>query len=345
MKTEVCKITADEEKNEEIFKKAAKVLEAGGLVAFPTETVYGLGAYALDSEVCKKIFEAKGRPSDNPLIVHVSDMMDAFLYGEFDPNSRKLAQCFWPGALTLVVKRSSGIPDVVTGGLDTVAIRVPAHTTANRLLQVSRMPIAAPSANRSGNPSPTTAAHVLKDLDGRIDMLIEDDTVNVGIESTVIDMTSKNPTILRPGIITREQIETVLGEIVTFAGEYSGEGIPMAPGMKYRHYAPEAGLFLVCGDETKRAAKINRLAEEAEAKGQKTYILALKDRTECFACERVIVLGSDPSEAASSLYSALRRCDEEDADVIFAEGFEERGVGLALMNRLKKASGGNIIQV
>lgn len=345
MKTEVCNITEDTEKNAEIYRKAKHVIKSGGLVAFPTETVYGLGANALDPEACKKIYEAKGRPSDNPLIVHVANIHGAEKYGELDDRARALAKCFWPGPLTIVVKRRAGIPDVVTGGLDTVAIRVPAHSVAGNFLRAVYLPVAAPSANLSGNPSPTTAGHVLDDLDGRIDMLIVDDTVNVGLESTIIDMTGEAPAILRPGVVTGEQIEAVLGEITVFAREDAGEGVPRAPGMKYRHYAPKAGLFIVCGEKAKVTAVINRLAAEEEALGKKICIMAHGENTGKYSCGKVIGIGRDPVEAASALYCTLRQCDEEGADVIFAEGFEEKGVGLALMNRLKKASGGNIIRV
>ena len=345
MKTKVYKITADAEKNAEIFRQAKHVIESGGVVAFPTETVYGLGANAFDPEACRKIYEAKGRPSDNPLILHVSDMSGAEECGYIGDRGRKLAGSFWPGPLTMVADRKPGVPDTVTGGLDTVALRMPAHPTAGNLLRTVHIPVAAPSANLSGSPSPTTAAHVLNDLDGRIDMVIVDDTVNVGLESTIIDVTSESPVILRPGVITREQLEEALGETVTFAGDDAGEEAPRAPGMKYRHYAPEAGLFLVCGEEAKRTASVNRLAAEAETLGKKVFILAHGGIAGNYKCGNVIDLGRDPVEAASSLYGALRQCDDKGADVIFAEGFEEKGVGIALMNRLKKAAGGNIIQV
>ena len=349
MKTIEEYITTDEKKNKEIFERAHEVLKNGGLVAFPTETVYGLGADAMNPEACRRIYEAKGRPSDNPLIVHAKDSAAAGKVAEFDEKAQTLADCFWPGPLTLVLKRRSCVPDAVTGGLDTVAVRVPGHLTARGLLKTSDMFIAAPSANISGKPSPTEAAHVLKDLDGHIDMVIVDDSVNVGLESTILDMTSDPPAILRPGAVTREQIEAVLGELIrapkNSVSESEPGDAPKAPGMKYRHYAPEAELFLIYGNKERAADLIQKLADEASAMGKKTFVLASSQTAGEYKSAEVIDLGNNAFEASAQLFKALRRCDEEGAQVIISEGFEEKGMGRALMNRLIKAAGNNIIRV
>lgn len=349
MKTIKENITTDEKKNKVIFDRACEIFKNGGLVAFPTETVYGLGADAMNPQACLKIYEAKGRPSDNPLIVHAKDARSAMELAEFDERAASLADCFWPGPLTLVLKKKARVPDEVTGGLDTVAVRVPGHLTARGLLAACDMFIAAPSANISGRTSPTEAAHVLQDLDGRIDMIIVDDSVNVGLESTILDMTADTPTILRPGAVTREQLEMVLGDLVKvtkdFAPEFEADGTPKAPGMKYRHYAPKAELFLIYGNKERSVAVIKGLAREAEAMGQKTFILAESSTAGEYDCGEVINLGSNAFEASAQLFKALRRCDEEGAGIIISESFEEKGMGRALMNRLIKAAGNNIISV
>lgn len=368
MNTITKKISTDENRNNEIFKKACDILKSGGLVAFPTETVYGLGADALNPGACKKIYEAKGRPSDNPLIVHASSAEAAQKVAVFDERAMILAERFWPGPLTLVLKKhpcvtggnkcgcengdsavSTGavfcIPDEVTGGLDTVAVRVPGHPTVRRLLEYCDMFIAAPSANLSGRPSPTRASHVLADIEGRIDMIIEDDSVNVGLESTIIDMTTDTPVILRPGAVTREQAEEVLGEFVEFAKEDADEGVPKAPGMKYRHYAPKAEMCVVCGDSERVVCKINEMAQEAVSENKKTIILAGNKTEGKYSCGEVISLGENAVAASALLFEALRRCDDEGADLVLAEGYDEKGIGRAIMNRLIKAAGHNIIEV
>ena len=345
MNTIIRYITTDEKKNTEIFDKARDVLKNGGLVSFPTETVYGLGADALNPAACKKIYEAKGRPSDNPLIVHAASLKEARSVAVFDKRAEIMAQHFWPGPLTLVLKKQPCVPDEVTGGLDTVAVRVPCHSTARKLLEQSGMFIAAPSANLSGRPSPTQAAHVIDDMDGRIDMIIADDSVNVGLESTIIDMTVDIPVILRPGAVTKEDAQEVLGENVTFAKEDAGEGSPKAPGMKYRHYAPRAEMHIVWGDVEKMSATINEMAAEAGSEGRKVFILSGDDTADRYTSGEVVCLGGNGHEVSVNLFKALRRCDDEGADVILSEGFEETGIGRAIMNRLIKASGNNIIRV
>lgn len=263
METLVVSISKDEEKNEQIYKQASKILKSGGLVAFPTETVYGLGADALDINAARKVYEAKGRPSDNPLIVHIADVNDLYkLSRNVTEEALKLADKFWPGPLTMILKKSDIVPDGITGGLDTVAIRMPSHSTARKLIQKSGVYIAAPSANTSGRPSPTKAEHVIEDLSSKIDMIIKDDTVEIGIESTIVDLSEDKPVILRPGYITKTMLEEVLGEVETDRAIIEGVSsglVPKAPGMKYKHYAPKAQLTIVEGEQDKVIKKINEL--------------------------------------------------------------------------------------
>ena len=335
--------------DEEIFAQAGDILRRGGLVAFPTETVYGLGADALNPAACKKIYAAKGRPSDNPLIVHVSDKLKVREIAEADARAEKLMKTFWPGPLTLVMKKKYNVPDEITGGLDTVAVRCPDHKTARRLLEVSGLFIAAPSANLSGRPSPTLAQHVIEDMDGRIDMIIADDSVSVGIESTILDISSETPVILRPGVVTGKEIEEVLGADVTFTQTNSeAEGVPKAPGMKYRHYAPQAELFLVRGENDAVVAEIRERAKSDLESGKKVFIITTEENVSRYEASglNVISLGSrdDAAGIARDLFAALRRCDKEGAEVIFAESLDESGAGAAVMNRLLKAAGHNIIE-
>ncbi len=338
-------ISEDENKNKHIFERAGTILKEGGLVAFPTETVYGLGADAMNPEACRRIYKAKGRPSDNPLIVHAKDKEAAFELAEFDGSSKLLAERFWPGPLTLVLKRRSRVTDVVTGGLDTVAVRVPSHKTASGLLEVSGLFIAAPSANLSGRPSPTDASHVIQDLEGAVDMIIVHDSSEIGLESTIVDMTADEPVILRPGYVTKEQLEAVLGRSVSFADHEPESGGPKAPGMKYRHYAPRAELFLINGPKEESVLLIKKMANEAVSKGKKTFILTFGAAEGVFDRGEVINLGKDPEEASAGLFKALRKCDDEGADMILSEGTDDTGVGKALMNRLIKAAGNNIINL
>ena len=239
MKTVIARITADEEKNQKIYEQAGQILKSGGLVAFPTETVYGLGADALDAEASAKIYAAKGRPSDNPLIVHIAELSALYeLSCDVNALALKAANAFWPGPLTLILKKKKIVPDAITGGLDTVAIRMPSHPAAAKLIRTSGIYIAAPSANISGKPSPTKAEHVIHDMEGRIDMIIADDTVDIGVESTIVDLSSEVPTILRPGFITKKQLEDELGEVrmdPAIMGSLEEGVTPKAPGMKYKH--------------------------------------------------------------------------------------------------------------
>lgn len=345
--TRVLRVNPHEPEREAIAE-AAEVIRAGGLVAFPTETVYGLGADALNERAVRRIFEVKGRPPDNPIIVHVADKDSIYLLAaEVPPAAEELISRFWPGPLTLVLKRTELVPPITCGGLETVAVRMPAHRVALDLIRESGVPIAAPSANLSGSPSPTTAEHVLRDLGGRIEMVLDGGPTEIGVESTVIDLTVDPPELLRPGGVPVEEIEGVLGRVsVTEAarglGSFSGR--PRSPGMKYRHYAPRCRVVLVEGDPVSVRRKVAELVAELTSQGKRVGVLAL-DGAEYPGAE-VIDLGprSDLRRVARSLFTSIRELDERGVDVIVAEGVEERGLGLAIMNRLRKASGGETIR-
>ena len=285
MKTEILKIDLHNIDSQKI-KYAAQVIEEGGLVAFPTETVYGLGADALNKTAVEKIFKAKGRPSDNPLIVHVADKKSVGnLVLRIPEKAEKLMDAFWPGPLTLVMDKQSIVPDIITAGLDTVAIRVPSHPIALALIREAKLPIAAPSANISGKPSPTDSKHVINDLYGKVDVIIDGGFSNIGVESTVVDMVVDPPMLLRPGGITLEQLEDVIGNVRIDPGiaqkNLDGKVVPKSPGMKYKHYAPKAKVVIVEGEIQKVAEKINELVKECESRDIKVGILAT-DETETF---------------------------------------------------------------
>lgn len=332
-------------------EEAGRILRRGGLVAFPTETVYGLGANALDGPAVARIFEAKGRPSDNPLIVHVADQGDVNSLTERVPDTAKaLMEAFWPGPLTLVLPVGKAIPAEVTAGLRTVAVRMPGHPVALALIKAAGVPIAAPSANLSGRPSPTTAEHVLQDLNGRIEAVLDGGPAGLGVESTVLDLTSSVPMVLRPGGVTPEDLREILGAVevdpATAAG-FPGGDRPRSPGMKYAHYAPRAPLLLVEGRPEAVAAKILELAGEQRVMGRRVGILSYSDSIDFSSVGEVVLAGEreKPETVAAELYAALRRFNDLEVDLILAEGLEERGVGLAVMNRLRKAAGGRILRV
>ena len=335
--------------NEEMMKEEGALLKEGALVAFPTETVYGLGANALDAEASAKIYAAKGRPSDNPLIIHIADMESLSLIVEEIPKAAvKLAEKFWPGPLTMVMKKSEIVPYGTTGGLDTVAVRMPSHPIALELIRCGGGYVAAPSANTSGRPSPTIAEHVADDMDGIIPMIIDGGAVGIGIESTIVDLTEDVPTILRPGFITKEMLEEVVGEVQIDKGlETDAKVAPKAPGMKYRHYAPKAELIIVEGCQEAVVAKINQLAEENRQKGICTGIIGTEETVSGYSAEFVKSMGtrSDELSISSHLYSILREFDESDAKIIYSESFEEGAMGSAIMNRLLKAAGHKVIHV
>lgn len=350
METLIFEISGDNEKDDAIYSKAAEILRNGGLVAFPTETVYGLGANALDRDASSKVYAAKGRPSDNPLIVHIADVSALeILSSDVNANALKLADAFWPGPLTMILKKKDIVPDEITGGLGTVAIRMPSHPTARKLIERSGVYIAAPSANTSGRPSPTKAEHVIEDLNGKIDMIIKDDTVNIGIESTIIDLSERIPTILRPGYITFEMLEDVLGTVEIDSAIIEGASVsvaPKAPGMKYKHYAPQAELTIVEGEELAVISKINNIARERTAQGFKIGIIATDESFQSYKHGIVRSVGtrSDEATVAKHLYEVLREFDEIGVDYIFSEGFSRENVGQAVMNRLVKAAGHSIIK-
>ncbi len=323
----------------EDIRAAADIIRSGGLVAFPTETVYGLGANAFDAEAVKKVYEAKGRPSDNPMIVHIAEATElAKLTPEITEDMKLLAEAFWPGPLTMVVKRAEDIPDVTTGGLDTVGVRLPSDETARALIRLSGCAIAAPSANLSGRPSPTKAAHVKHDLFGRIDGIIMGKDCSFGIESSVIDMTGNVPMILRPGIITKEMFEEALcKEVLTDPSLNRNPGDedfkPKAPGMKYKHYAPKAEMYVYRGRPEKVKAAIEAEAARLEAAGRTVRVISFTAGKE------------GELKAAHDLFSELRRADEDGAEVILAAALPEQGVGFSVMNRMLKSAGYNIRNV
>lgn len=351
METIVADITCNPKEDGKIYEKAGEILRAGGLVAFPTETVYGLGADALDEAASAKIYAAKGRPSDNPLIVHIADMDAVYkLASEVPEAAVKLADKFWPGPLTMILKKSDIVPESITGGLGTVAIRMPSHKVAAELIRSSGVYIAAPSANTSGKPSPTLASHVIKDLSGKIDMIIADDTVDIGVESTIIDLSEDVPTILRPGFITKEMFEEVVGEVridpAITDGVKAGV-VPKAPGMKYKHYAPDADLKIIEGDIDKVVSYINDNTRKLMDEGYKVAIMTTDETKHLYTDGIIISMGhkSDELSAARHLYATLRGFDNEHIDYVFSESFETENVGRAVMNRLIKAAGHTIIHV
>lgn len=336
--------------DEEGIRRAGDILKKGGLVAFPTETVYGLGADALDEEASAKIYQAKGRPSDNPLIIHISKWEDIERIAVDIPAEAKvLADAFWPGPLTMILKKSEQVPDGTTGGLQTVAIRMPDHAIARALIEAGGGYIAAPSANTSGRPSPTAAEHVAEDMDGVIDMIIDGGEVSIGLESTIVDLTDGVPTILRPGYINQEMLEQVLGQVELDKGLISEDSSvkPKAPGMKYRHYAPKAPLIIVEGEPEQVRRKINELVEQHQNEGKHCGIIATDESQACYQGSVVKSIGSraDERTIAQHLYGILREFDQMDVDVIYSESFETPQMGQAIMNRLIKAAGHQIVTV
>lgn len=333
--------------DQEIMKEAGALLKSGALVAFPTETVYGLGANALDEKASAKIYAAKGRPSDNPLIIHIADMEKlAYITAEIPTAAIKLAEKFWPGPLTMVLKKSDVVPLGTTGGLNTVAVRMPSHPVALEMIRAGGGYIAAPSANTSGRPSPTLASHVADDMDGIIPMILDGGAVGIGIESTIVDLTEEIPTILRPGFITKEMLEEVVGEVQIDKGlEADAKTPPKAPGMKYRHYAPKAELLIVEGAEDAVIKKINALVKEKEAQGIVAGVIGTEETVSKYQAGIVKSMGTrtDEISISSHLYGILREFDESDAEVIYSESFEEGAMGSAIMNRLLKAAGHKII--
>ena len=349
MKTDIIKINP-QAIDFDAIARAGEILKKGGLVAFPTETVYGLGGDATNPEASHKIYSAKGRPSDNPLIVHITNMKALEEMVEEVPQTAcALAERFWPGPLTMIFRKNDRIPYETTGGMDTVAVRMPSDPIAQALIDASTGYIAAPSANTSGRPSPTQAEHVAQDLSGKIDMIIDGGPVNIGLESTIVDLTEDVPMILRPGYITLEMLREVLGEVRVDPGLIAAdsERKPKAPGMKYRHYAPKADLKVVEGKTDAVVQTINRLCEELVEKKKQVGIIATEETKEHYRQGIVISIGArDDEEAiARHLYGILRQFDELGVDAIFSESFAAAGMGQAIMNRLLKAAGHQVLEV
>ncbi len=332
----------------EIIKEAAAVIRNGELVAFPTETVYGLGANALCSDAAKKIYAAKGRPSDNPLIVHIAKWQDLLYIAKDVPKeAEKLAKAFWPGPLTMIVNKNDRVPRETTGGMDTVAVRMPSHPAALALIRESGCLIAAPSANASGRPSPTMAEHVAEDLGGRIPVILDGGEVGIGIESTIIDLTEEIPMILRPGYITEEMLKSVIGEVRIDPGIIAADSAvkPKAPGMKYRHYAPRADLKIVDGSKDAVIETINALTEEQQKQEKKVGVIGTDETAACYRGDLILSVGSreDEDEIARQMYRILRAFDESGVDVIYSESFATPRIGQAIMNRLLKAAGHQVL--
>ena len=336
--------------DEQMISRAGRILLDGGLVAFPTETVYGLGGNALDAEASGRIYAAKGRPSDNPLIVHIAEFADLQKIVRSVPETAViLGRAFWPGPLTMILEKNETVPQATTGGLDTVAVRMPDHPVARALIRAGGGYVAAPSANTSGRPSPTKAEHVAEDLDGKIDMIIDGGPVGIGLESTIIDLTEEIPMVLRPGFISLEMLRELLGEVRMDPGLRSADPSfrPKAPGMKYRHYAPKADLTIVEGSQEKVQEAIRRLAREKKAAGEKVDIIATDESAALYEDGIVKSAGSRQNEItiAMHLYSILREFDELKVSVIYSEAFETPQMGQAIMNRLIKAAGHHVIHV
>lgn len=348
MKT-IKKIINEQNIDEEIIKQAGECLLSGGLVAFPTETVYGLGADALNTDAARKTYTAKGRPSDNPLIIHIAELeaLDDIIV-EKPISLEMLAEQFWPGPLTMIFHKSERVPMETTGGLKTVAVRMPENQVARELIKAGGGYVSAPSANISGKPSPTLAAHVVEDMDGCIDMILESDAVKIGVESTILDMTVTPPMILRPGAITKRMLENVLPEVAVDPAVYSLEEHieAKAPGMKYRHYAPKAPLVLVEGTLDDVIKAINITVKEKEKQGMKVGVIGTDESVSSYEARSVKSIGTRMNEnsIAQNLYSILREFDEEKVDYAYSESFSEEGIGLAIMNRLYKAAGYHRVQ-
>lgn len=344
LKTKLWIVDKSETKHESYpqLVEASMLLKQGEVVAFPTETVYGLGADATSDQAVDKIFSAKGRPSDNPLIVHIAEQsqLDDFIE-EVPDHAVRLMEAFWPGPLTIILKKKEGLSDKVTAGLSTVGVRMPDHPIALALIKEANLPIAAPSANLSGKPSPTTAQHVIQDLDGRVSGIVDGGATGVGVESTVVDCTTEIPVIFRPGGVTREQLESVVGEVLVDPALLKEGEAPKSPGMKYTHYAPDAPLLIVDGSKEFLQKKIN----EYQQSGKKVGVLTTDENKAYYQADQIICCGKreDLATVAHDLYHVLRSFNEYDVDTILSESFPVEGVGQAIMNRLIKAAGHHVI--
>ena len=350
METELLNIEkVSPEEKAAALKKAGEIIREGGLVAFPTETVYGLGADALNAEASAKIYAAKGRPSDNPLIVHIHDVDQVYEIASEVPEAAKMVmEKFWPGPLTVILNKKSCVPDGTTGGLKTVAIRMPSHPLARDFIRESGRMIAAPSANTSGRPSPTLASHVYEDMQGRIPLILDGGAVGIGIESTIIDMSTDTPTILRPGYITKDMLEEVLPKVnidpAVTGRTMKKNVVAKAPGMKYRHYAPKADLTIIEGPLEKVVKEINKRAKEKSEAGYKVGVIGTEETVADYKSGDVKCIGTraDESTIAANLFRILREFDDDQVDYIYSESFDTAGIGSAIMNRLLKAAGHHI---
>ena len=341
-------LTKQERKS--VFERAGEIIRAGGLVAFPTETVYGLGADALNEKAAAAIYSAKGRPSDNPLIVHVDRIeMVEEIADRVSHRARRLMEAFWPGPLTVILPKGKNVPFATTGGLSTVAIRMPDHEVALSLIAGSRRPIAAPSANLSGRPSPTSAKHGLCDMDSRIPMILDGGPVRIGIESTIVDLTTDRPAILRPGFISAGPIGEIIGPVeidpAVKLREKRDDIKARAPGMKYRHYAPRGQMVLVEGEPGAVVPAIEALTGKRQQEGKKVGVIASDETAASYHADVVRSIGSrkDPEAIASSLYGILREMDDQACEYIYSESFFSDGLGNAIMNRMLKAAGYHLI--
>ncbi|MFI3202143.1 MAG: L-threonylcarbamoyladenylate synthase [Eubacteriales bacterium] len=326
-----------------IMKEAGQVIRSGGLVAFPTETVYGLGGDAWNPISAGKIYEAKGRPSDNPLIVHIADLNSLTeIVEKVNRKAEQLIQAFWPGPLTIIFQKNHLMPVEVTGGLDTIAVRMPEHELARAFIKEAGGFIAAPSANKSGRPSPTLAKYVVEDLAGKIDMILDGGMVGIGLESTIVDVTNDIPEILRPGSITKRMLEEVIGEVVYDPTILSmqEEGVPKAPGMKYKHYAPRGELTIIQGPPNLVSRRINELSDVLLKCGERVGIIATDETVQEYRATIIKSVGSrqDEDSIARRLYQILREFDNEKISYIYSESFESDRIGQAIMNRLLKAA-------
>ncbi|MBE6606699.1 MAG: threonylcarbamoyl-AMP synthase [Ruminococcaceae bacterium] len=348
MKTEIARIGNNALENEKILAHAAEIIKSGGLVAFPTETVYGLGANAVDSYAAEKIYSAKGRPSNNPLIIHIASALDVDKYACVNDKYALLAEAFMPGPVTAILKKRDNIPMSVTGGLDSVAVRVPSHPIAHRLIELSGVPIAAPSANTSGRPSPTCATHVIEDLDGKIDMIIDGGQVEIGLESTIVKLDGEYPTLLRPGGVTLEQLGALFGEVKVdkaVTQKLSEGERPLAPGMMYRHYAPKSPLELFDGSDEDFFEFITSIKDK-----EKIAVIAYDEDIQTLikagvGRDNILSLGNseDIKSHAARLFSLLRECDKHDFEKIYSRLPSREGISLALYNRIIKAAGYRVI--
>lgn len=350
MNTEIAVLT-EYNIDKTVIERAGDILRTGGLVAFPTETVYGLGGDALNPESSKKIYAAKGRPSDNPLIVHITSM-EALqkIVTEIPEGARILSKRFWPGPLTMIFKKNDIVPRETTGGLDTVAVRMPSNKIAAAMIDAAGGYVAAPSANLSGRPSPTVAKYVIEDMNGRIDMIIDGGDSDVGLESTIVDFTSGEPMILRPGYITKEMLEEALSTEVSVDKaiiDSNSTVAPKAPGMKYRHYAPKGELTIVEGSSKAVIDAVNRYVSEASSEGFKTGVIATEETKSLYHADSVKSVGhaGREDEVAHHLFRILREFDDEGIEKIFSESFADSGLGAAVMNRLLKAAGHKVIRL